>query len=364
MICRYGAPDQLLSDRGQNFLAKLVTEVCKIFDITRLHTSSYHPQTNAQCERFNATIAQSIRAYIDDKYTSWARALPGIAAALRTVPCTQTTLFSPFFILFKQECRLPIDTALIKQDLSISAKPCMEEIIKGAELTKRIVQDNLEKTRIKNKDTFSEKTKPIKFALGQKVWLTHSHKTPGISPKLQSRFIGPYYISKILLWDTYIIRNVATNKQIKSPINAARLKAFQCPSLRPTNRLEQDEIDVEEGLIPEEPVKETTERDGLNNAHNDITSSKSTEECQKAEEAQAQLVEGQQENDELFIVQRLVCSKIIKKVRHYKVKWQGYRQCTWEPEHNLPDHLIQEFHINKTVSGKKRKKKVNGIGEG
>lgn len=43
VICRYGAPLILVSDRGQNFLSKLVAAMCELFDITRHHTSSYHP---------------------------------------------------------------------------------------------------------------------------------------------------------------------------------------------------------------------------------------------------------------------------------------------------------------------------------
>ena len=62
-ICRYGSPNELLSDRGQNFLSKLVTELCNVFQITRLRTRSYHPQTNATCERLNSVIGQALRAY-------------------------------------------------------------------------------------------------------------------------------------------------------------------------------------------------------------------------------------------------------------------------------------------------------------
>ena len=44
IIARHGAPRVLLSDRGTNFLSKLVAEVCKIFQIQKVNTSSYHPQ--------------------------------------------------------------------------------------------------------------------------------------------------------------------------------------------------------------------------------------------------------------------------------------------------------------------------------
>ena len=63
IFSRYGAPRPLLSDREQNLMSKLVTAICQLFQVTRLHTSSYHPATNATCERLNSTLAQAIRTY-------------------------------------------------------------------------------------------------------------------------------------------------------------------------------------------------------------------------------------------------------------------------------------------------------------
>lgn len=56
IFCRYGAPYTIVTDRGQNFMIKLVTAVCQILQVTRHFTSSYHPQTNATCERMNSTL--------------------------------------------------------------------------------------------------------------------------------------------------------------------------------------------------------------------------------------------------------------------------------------------------------------------
>ena len=60
IIARHGAPRVLLSDRGTNFLSKLVAEVCKIFQIQKVNTSSYHPQKHGLVERFNSTLCQSL----------------------------------------------------------------------------------------------------------------------------------------------------------------------------------------------------------------------------------------------------------------------------------------------------------------
>ena len=58
IFCRCGAPYPIVSDREQNFMSKIVTAVCQIFQVTRHFTSSYHPQTNATCERMNSSQAQ------------------------------------------------------------------------------------------------------------------------------------------------------------------------------------------------------------------------------------------------------------------------------------------------------------------
>ena len=61
----------MLSDRGTNFLSKLVAEVCKIFQIQKVNTSSYHPQTDGPVERFNSTLCQSLSIYVAKNQKDW-----------------------------------------------------------------------------------------------------------------------------------------------------------------------------------------------------------------------------------------------------------------------------------------------------
>ena len=45
VVCRHGAPQELLSDRGPNFLSELFLEVCRLLEVKKVNTSGYHPQT-------------------------------------------------------------------------------------------------------------------------------------------------------------------------------------------------------------------------------------------------------------------------------------------------------------------------------
>ena len=56
VVARHGVPEQLLSDRGPNFLSELLREVCTLLGIEKINTSGYHPQTDGLVERFNRTV--------------------------------------------------------------------------------------------------------------------------------------------------------------------------------------------------------------------------------------------------------------------------------------------------------------------
>ena len=55
-IRHYGFPEKFLSDQGRNFESELISELCKLAQIEKVHTTPYHPMTNGQCERFNPTL--------------------------------------------------------------------------------------------------------------------------------------------------------------------------------------------------------------------------------------------------------------------------------------------------------------------
>ena len=55
-IVRYGLPEKILTDQGHNFESDLLWELCELAQVKKIRTLGYHPQTNGQCEHFNATL--------------------------------------------------------------------------------------------------------------------------------------------------------------------------------------------------------------------------------------------------------------------------------------------------------------------
>lgn len=359
IFCRYGAPDMLLSDRGQNFLSKLITELCKIFDVTRLRTSSYHAQTNAQCERFNSFfLASSLRTLCAENTKDWAKKLPAVLSAYRVTPCTQSTQFSPYFLLFKKECRLPLDTVLIPpNNLPATADQCMQDILSGFQITQTIVKDNILKAQAKYKHYYDKTAEPHKFVVGQKVWLYSPKIKAGVSTKLQRHWTGPYYICAELSGNVFILRRSVDNVQLKAPVNAKRLKPYFDPEDRPTNVIpdcDLDETDVASDDDDHLSNPEMTEDlQSVSDKEPEKGPDPSTE-CQPPEEG----IDDDDDSDDWYEVEKILAVRKRNGIRQYKIKWAGQSPPSWEPEEYIPEALIRDFHVSKTLTGRRRKRKL------
>ena len=58
VILEHGAPSELVTDRGREFVNDLFTMVTKLHSVKHNKTTSYHPKTNGQTERFQQNISR------------------------------------------------------------------------------------------------------------------------------------------------------------------------------------------------------------------------------------------------------------------------------------------------------------------
>ena len=104
----FGAPAYLLSDKGKSFTATVVEDLCKLYGIKKLRTSSYHAQTNGQVERMNQTLIRLIGKLDEDKKACWSKHLPELLMAYNST-CSVVTGYSPHFLLFGRRPKIPVD---------------------------------------------------------------------------------------------------------------------------------------------------------------------------------------------------------------------------------------------------------------
>ena len=107
-IRRYGFPEKFLSDQGRNFESELISELCKLAQVEKVHTTPYHPMTNGHCERFNSTLCNMLGTLSEKEKIDWKAHWSSMTHAYN---CTQhpSTTYSPYFFMFGRQPRLPID---------------------------------------------------------------------------------------------------------------------------------------------------------------------------------------------------------------------------------------------------------------
>ena len=212
IISRHGAPRVLLSDRGTNFLSKVVAEVCKIFQIQKVNTSSYHPQTDGLVERFNSTLCQSLSMYVSKNQKDWDEFIPLILFAHRT-SVLDTTGDAPFYVLYEREPRLPIDVKYlpsVADDLSTSVFDYRKRFVEKVELAQNLAGENL-RAQQKVKDYYDQKTKKPVFETGQRVWVYTPRTRKELSKKLMHNWLGPFRIVEKLSPVHFKLRTIANN---------------------------------------------------------------------------------------------------------------------------------------------------------
>ena len=63
----HGLPESVISDRGPQFIARLMRKLNKILEIETKLSMAYYPQTDGQMERTNQELEQYLRMYIDHR---------------------------------------------------------------------------------------------------------------------------------------------------------------------------------------------------------------------------------------------------------------------------------------------------------
>jgi hypothetical protein len=110
IVCRFGVPNQIITDNGTQFKSRHFQEYCEDIGIQFCFASVAYPRSNGQVERANAKILRGlkIRTYnnLEKHGAKWVDQLPSVLWGNRTTP-SRPTRETPFFLVYGAEACLP-----------------------------------------------------------------------------------------------------------------------------------------------------------------------------------------------------------------------------------------------------------------
>src|SRR6266436_2690941 len=184
---RTGLPQQIISDRGPQFAAKLIQEFWKKLGVKSSLSTAFHPQTDGQTERVNQELEQYLRIFCNFQQDNWAELIPFMEFAHNTRSHSATGK-SPFMIWYSYHPRFT---------------PPLQFVTNNPTVEERLVQLN----RLRSEVTASLKlaaevmkrphpvTSSVLFKEGDLVWLegTNIHTTHP-KAKLAPKRHGPFKV--------------------------------------------------------------------------------------------------------------------------------------------------------------------------
>ena len=185
---RFGAPARLHSDQGANFESRVIRRLCALYGIKKSRTTPYHPQGNAQTERFNRTLHGLLRSLSIEQKAKWPEHLQHVVDAYNVTP-QATTGYSPFYLMFGRHARLPVDMLFGEQEAS-EDEPWVTLHQRRLQEAYAVVNRRLKQAAAERKKIFDRKARDLPIAVGIEVYMRNH--PPGRN-KIQDAFRDRVY---------------------------------------------------------------------------------------------------------------------------------------------------------------------------
>ena len=165
--------------------------------IAKSHTTPYHPEGDGQTERMNRTLRNMLTTLQDEEKQQWNKQLSKLAFAYN-MTINKTTNFSPYFLMFGRNPRLPLDSVFdidVINDSEVmqrSHKKYVEDWKFSMSQAFDIAKKNIEKQGDRNKQYYDNRVHAVDITVGDKV-LLRNHKEKGGTGKLKNYWEDTVY---------------------------------------------------------------------------------------------------------------------------------------------------------------------------
>jgi hypothetical protein len=294
IVSTHGLPDDIVMDRGSVFTSSFTRTFLSALGIEQNLSTAYHPQTDGQTERTNATLEQYLRCFSNYQQDDWSDLLPMAEFSYNNTEHSSTKQ-TPFFALhgylYHPRFSVQVPRAAASNPRAEKRLDVLKQVQEDLHFHIRSAQESQEKYYNRHVQAQPE-LKP-----GDKVWLLRRHiKTTRPSDKLDAKKLGPFEIIEAMNSRSF---------RLQLPASMSRVHPVFHMSLLEPCRVN----DIPGRLAPPPPPVE---------------------------------LDGEIE----YEVEAILDSRKVRGKLQYRVEWKGYQDTEWEPAENVQNasELVQEFH--------------------
>lgn len=213
----FGAPKELVSDRGTAFTSREFSEFLDLYRIKHRKVAVASPWANGLAERANRFLKSALTKMTDDP-EGWITHLDKIQyvvnntfnSAIKTTP-------SKLLFGYDQRNHSDADLALFVNEIAELDEDIMH-VRKNLRDSAIEASDKLKKY---NKIYYDKRhKKPTRYKVGDYVLVRDAQLKPGESKKIRPKYRGPYLIAKTLGNNRYVVTDIPGYNITAKPYNS------------------------------------------------------------------------------------------------------------------------------------------------
>jgi len=201
VFSRFGAPQQILTDRGSEFESDLFKNLLEWTGIDKLRTTVFKASTNGQVERFHRTLNSMLAKVISDSQRNWNECVAYVLAAYRATQ-HEATGFLPNKLFLGREVRMPLDIlmGLPPEESSLTGSPheYLEKLYEDVEYSYAVARRKLQSCALRRKRYYDVRVKEKQFNVNEWVYYFYQRHYKAKSLKWQKAYIGPFLVAKLI----------------------------------------------------------------------------------------------------------------------------------------------------------------------
>ena len=246
IFSRIGIPLQILSDQGTQFTGKVLQHLCEGLGIQQIQSTPYHPEGNGVVERMHGPLCAMLTKAAREGQ-DWVAQVPFALFALRAAP-NRDTGFSPFELVYGRRVRTPLDVLhqgwTQEEFEGLNCSEWDDWLVSKLECWHEVMREKQTEASKLRKTNFDKKAVCRVLEVGDLVLI----RKPGITPKLEEAWVGPFPVTAKLNSVNYRVRTSKGREGVQHINNLKRYHERELEILRLAVVAEDFEQDEAKGV--------------------------------------------------------------------------------------------------------------------